>query len=186
MMLSIILPNKNEPRVIEFGQKIRDCFPTAQIIISDDPSGKGKGWALRNGLKKATGNIIAFMDADGDINPEELFKLLPHLATHNIVVGKKELPKSFKRKVVTFLSRCFIRILFGLMCDTQTGLKVFDYKPEFNTDSWACDIEILYKAKRDGKTIKEVPIHATVSDSKTLKDIWITLIDSLKIRFSAS
>ncbi len=76
-----------------------------------------------------------------------------------------------------------VRFMFGIGVDTQTGIKAFNYKPEWKTDSWAFDIEILYNAKKMGKEMIEVPIKAIVSDTKTFGDIWKTLIDSLKIRF---
>ena len=182
--MSIILPNKNEPNIETMTGVLAQTYPRAEIIIVNDPSGKGKGWATRRGVEAASGWPLIFIDADLDIDIYEIVKLLPHLKHYDIVVGKKALPKNLKRRLLTFLSRFYIRLLFGLKIDTQTGLKIFSYKPTWKTDGWAFDIEILYRAKKMGKTMVEIPIEANVSDSKTLKEIWKTLIDSLKIRFS--
>jgi glycosyltransferase involved in cell wall biosynthesis len=183
--VSIVLPNKNEPNIEVINGVLTHTYPRAEIIIVNDPTGKGKGWAVRQGVEKASGWLLIFIDADMDINPYEITKLLPHLANYDIVVGKKDLPKNFKRKLLTKLSRLYIRLLFGIKVDTQTGIKVFNYKPEWTSDGWAFDIEILYKAKKMGKTMVEIPIKANVSDSKTLKDIWTTLLDTIKIRFQS-
>jgi glycosyltransferase involved in cell wall biosynthesis len=181
--MTIIIPNFKEPNILKMILSVQNYFPLAQVVVANDLDGRGKGWALREGLRLAKHKRIVFIDGDLDIHPTEIFKLLPYADKFDIVVGKKELPHGLKRKVVTFFSRLYIRLMFGICCDSQTGLKIFNYKPDFKTDSWACDIEIMYKAIKSGKTIKEVPIHATVSDSKTLKDLWTTLKDSLNIRF---
>jgi len=180
--MTIIVPNHNEPNIEKMASLTRKLFPEAQLILSDDLEGVGKGWAFREGLKKSKSLPIILIDGDLDIHPSEIYKLLVYQT--DIVVGKKEAPQNWKRRLVTKLSRWYIRVLFGIKVDTQTGLKLFNYKPDFKTNGWAFDIEILYKAK--GKSIAEVPIHATVSDSKTLKDLWTTFVDSLKIRFSQS
>ncbi len=181
--MSIILPNRNEPDIEVVNGILTHTYPRAEILIANDPTGKGKGWALRQGVEKASGWPLIFIDADMDIDFYEITKLLPHLAHYDIVVGKKALPNRWDRKLLTWFSRLYIRLLFGISVDTQTGLKIFNYKPEWKTDGWAFDIEILYKAKKLGKTMVEIPIKARVSDSKTLKEIWRTFADSIKIRF---
>jgi hypothetical protein len=65
--------------------------------------------------------------------------------------------------------------------DTQTGIKGFRYKPEWVSNTFAFDIEILAKAKKDKKSIIEIPIRAIVSDKKNCNIIWETFIDSIKI-----
>jgi hypothetical protein len=104
---------------------------------------------------------------------------------YDVVVGRKYFPKRLGRKLLTFCSRLWIRLLFGLMIDTQTGIKAFNYKPEWKTDGWSFDIEILYKAKKEGKSIIEIPVKAVASGKKGLKDIWLALMETLKIRFQS-
>ena len=160
----------------------QDVYPN-QIIVYHDRYGKGKGYALREALKEARGDKIIFIDGDNDIKSYEINKLIPYLYQYDIVVGNKGLPKRLDRRLITILSRLYIRMMFGLPVDTQTGIKGFNYKPEWVTDGWAFDIEILYKANKMGKSIIEIPVNAVASDSKSLKEIWSTLIESLKIRF---
>src|SRR3989344_2457686 len=87
----------------------------------------GKGYALRYGMARSRGNIIAFIDAGEDLNPEGLQMLYSHFLWYgaDIVVGSKWHPVS---KVVypwwrTILSRGYgilVKILFGLrVTDTQ-------------------------------------------------------------------
>lgn len=185
-MLSIILPNRNEKGI---GDMVRCCiryFPTAQIIVSDDPDSRGKGWAIRNGLDKAHNRYIVLIDGDFDIHPRMINRLLPFLEDYDIVVGTKPLTGSLSRKILTFLSRIYIRILFGLKIDTQTGIKVFrrETLTSWKTDGYAYDIEILAKAHRRGFDMIEIPIEASITRKMSAKNILQTLIDSLKIKWN--
>ena len=182
-MISVIIPSKLEPNILRFMEDIERLSPS-QIIVCNDRYGMGKGWALREALKEAKYNKVIFIDGDGDIQPDEIKKILKLLVWCDVVVGKKDLPKRLDRKLLTFLSRLWIRLLFGLTMDTQTGIKGFNYHPKWKNNLWAFDIEILYNAKKQGKIIAEIPIKAIVSDSKSSKDILATLRDTIKIRFS--
>ena len=182
-MLSIIIPSKLEPRIYEFMEEIEKVIRPLQIIVYNDRYGQGKGYALREALKEAKGDKFIFIDGDFDIKPFEIRKLIPYLSQYDVVVGDKGSPKRLDRRILTILSRIWIRALFRIYEDSQTGIKGFNYKPEWTTNGWAYDIEILYKAKKAGKTIVSIPIKAIVSDTKSLGDIWTTLLDSIKIRF---
>jgi len=182
-MISIIIPSYKEPDILRFIDDIEQDIRPNQIVVCNDRYGKGKGWALREALKEATGDKFIFIDGDYDISPYEINKIIVYLNQYDVVVGNKGLPKRLDRKLLTILSRLWVRLLFNLGVDSQTGIKGFNYKPEGISDTFAFDIEILYKAIKMGKSMIEIPVRAYVSDSKSLKDIWITLIDSLKIRF---
>lgn len=183
-MLSVIIPSRLEPRIYKFIEAIEKEINPLQIIVCNDRYGQGKGYAVREALKEAKGDLFIFIDGDFDINPFEIFKLLPYLEQYDVVVGSKGLPKRLDRKILTILSRLWIRLLFNICDDTQTGIKGFNYKPEWKTDGFAFDIEILARAKRDKKSMITIPVQATVSDTKSLKEIWTTLMDSIIIRLS--
>ena len=183
-MISILIPSKLEPKIYEFMEEIEKEIKPLQIIVYNDRYGQGKGYALREALKEAKGDKFIFIDGDCDIMPFEIYKLLPYLEQYDVVVGNKGLPKRWDRKWLTILSRIYIRLMFGLPVDSQTGIKGFNYRPEWKTNNWAFDIEILYKANKMGKSIIEIPINAIVSDTKSFGDIWKTLLESIKIRLS--
>ena len=144
-MISILVPSNLEPNILKMMMALEDAFPYAQIITANDRYRKGKGWAVREALKKADGDIIVFIDGDGDIHPNMIKRLLPYIRYYDIVVGKKNCSKLFSRRIITILSRLYIKLLFGLNVDTQTGVKVFRREAllPWKTDSFAFDIEIL-------------------------------------------
>ena len=188
MKCAICVPTHNEPEEVKKKvlARINETVGEGHIISTvNDTSSQGKGWALRecvNSVKDA--DSYTFVDGDGDIDPIFLAPLVFYLNQgYDVVVGKKELPKTFKRKMITFFSRLWIKLLFGIGVDTQTGIKAFKYKPHWHLDGWAFDIEILWDAKKKGKKILELPVHATVSSGKSWHDIASTLRDTIKLRF---
>jgi glycosyltransferase involved in cell wall biosynthesis len=157
-----------------------------EVVIASDPDSDGKGAALREGLRVSHGELIVFLDADLDIHPRMILRLLPYIEDYDIVVGTKDISRlSNQRKIITFLSRIYIRLFFGVRVDSQTGIKLFkrDAIPEWETNGFAFDIEILAKASKNGKTMIEVPIEAHITRSMPLKAVWKTFKESLRIWF---
>jgi len=184
MSIAVIVPTHNEPNThLVIGQISTAIGLEGNISVFNDTEGRGKGFALREALKGVTADYYIFIDGDGDIDPRQIGPILYFLKEGvDVVVGKKQLPVRWDRKILTYASRIWIKLLFGITVDSQTGLKGFNYKPEWKRNGWAFDVEILWKAKLAGKSMREVPIHATVSSGKSIKDILSTLIDTIKIR----
>lgn len=191
-MLTIIIPSYNEPRVNEVAWICQDLYPTARIIIGNDFHGHGKGYAVRKGLeinkrfipRKTFDEIIVIIDGDMDINPSMIARLIPFLDEYDIVVGSKPIGgMPISRKLITLCSRIFIKALFWLDVDTQTGIKAFRSRalPEWENDKFMFDVEILVKAKKRGAKILEIPIRATSTKSKSMGVLWRALKDILRI-----
>ena len=111
--LSIILPCRDEaaalPAVLE---KLRRQVPEAEIIVVDDgsrdtsgeiarslgatvlrhPYGLGNGAAIKHGARHAQGEMLIFMDADGQHDPAYIPHLLEMLENDNydMVVGARD------------------------------------------------------------------------------------------------
>jgi len=152
----------------------------------------GKGHAIRYGIAKAKGNIIAFIDAGMDIDPNGISMLLEHFEWYNadIIIGSKLHPVSkvnypFWRRVLSWGYRMIIRTLFGLnVRDTQVGIKFFrrkvleDVLPRLLVKEYAFDIEILAVAYYlHYRRIFEAPIELDFksSSSITSKGFWRTI-----------
>lgn len=109
--LSIILPAKNEAGGLRKTLPLlKDLYPAAEIIVVDDGSSdntariacdggarvvshhysKGNGAAIKSGARAATGEILVFMDADGQHKPEDVARLLARLDEgYDMVVGAR-------------------------------------------------------------------------------------------------
>jgi glycosyltransferase involved in cell wall biosynthesis len=177
-------------------------FESSRIRILGYDINHGKGYAIRYGMKQAKGNIIGFIDAGMDLNPNGLSILLERFEWHDadIVIGSKRHPESkvtypFVRRSISFFSQLFIRILFGLnVRDTQVGMKFFkkkvikDVLPRLLVKEFAFDIEILVVAYYLGyRKIYEAPIElhhnfkSSIVSQSLISAILRTFWDSLAI-----
>ncbi len=66
-------------------------FPGVEFRILHKPVNEGKGAALRDGFKQATGEIILIQDADLEYDPQDYFKLLQPIADNkaDVVYGSR-------------------------------------------------------------------------------------------------
>lgn len=137
---------------------------------------KGKGYAVRFGMARARGGVIAFIDAGSDLHAKGLGLALEHMKWYeaDIIIGSKRHHASkvkypWRRKVLSFLVQKATKFTFGLnVSDTQTGLKVFKRAvlvkvlPRMAVKRWAFDLEMLTIANRIGfKRIYESPVEIT-------------------------
>ncbi len=134
---------------------------------------RGKGYAIRFGMARARGGIIAFIDAGSDLSASGIGLALEHLKWYkaDIIIGSKRHHASrvaypWRRVILSFFVQRATRIFFDLdVSDTQTGLKVFRREvlekvlPRLLVKRWAFDLEILAVANRLGfSRIYESPI----------------------------
>jgi len=153
------------------------------IKVYSYKNNRGKGYAVRYGMARAKGGIIAFIDAGNDLNASGIGMALEHMKWYDadIVIGSKRHKASkvnypFKRRVLSFLVQKSSRLFFGInVSDTQTGLKVFRREvleavlPRLLVKRWAFDLEMLAVAHRLGyKKIFESPIELSFNFSTTL------------------
>jgi len=152
----------------------------------------GKGFAIKFGVEKATGDIIGFIDAGMDIDPSEISLMLDLMEWNkaDIIMGSKLHPESkvnypLWRKISSWGYRSLTHILFGFnVRDTQVGFKIFRQKVAKEVFSriiikrFAFDIEVLTVAYALGYSrIYEAPIKLDFksSSSITSTNFWKTI-----------
>jgi dolichyl-phosphate beta-glucosyltransferase len=137
------------------------------------PSNHGKGWALCEGFRAATGDAVLFTDADLATPIEELPRFLACLdAGYHIVVGSRVasganvvVRQPFQRRLSGAVFRGLVRFL-GLtgVHDTQCGFKLMQRTPvaplleRATTIGFAFDVELLTLAERAGLRVAELPV----------------------------
>lgn len=157
---------------------------TKNIKVYTYSPNKGKGYALRFGMARARGGLIAFIDAGGDLNVSGLGLALEHLKWYNadIIIGSKRHKASrvcypWQRRILSFIAQQAVKFCFGInVTDTQAGLKVFRREvleavlPRLAVKRWLFDLEVLVVASRLGfKKIYESPIEITYNFASNIK-----------------
>lgn len=191
-------------KTLERARKIESKFPR-EISIIGYRNNMGKGHAVRFGMARANGDIIGFIDAGVELNPNSLSMLLEHFEWYNadIIVGSKRHPASrvvypWQRKMLSFGYQMIVRVLFGLnIRDTQVGMKFFRREALEKTLSrllvkaFAFDIEMLSVANYLGyRRIYEAPVElkmkfsggaSTIASKGFLKTAFNMLWDTMAV-----
>ena len=140
--LSIILPAKNEaPALSALLPLLRAAHPDAEIIVVDDgsaddtrsicgnsgveclssPYSMGNGAAIKRGTRAATGDILVFMDGDGQHDPADIARLLKKLEQgYDMVVGARDWGSQ------AGVGRGLANTLYNWLATRMTGHPVLD------------------------------------------------------------
>ncbi len=229
--LSVVIPAyKEQDRISHSIETVRDQLGALhregdlEIVVVDDgspdqttaaalaagadqvvtqPQNKGKGAAVRAGVAVATGQVIAFTDADLAYAPSQLMMFLEAIESgYDVAIGNRHHTdtetlrgtsalRSFGSRVVNMATNL---LLLGNYRDTQCGCKAFRSDSarmvvdSGTIDGFAFDIEILHLVERYGLTMVELPVEVVNSDTSTVKAVRDgigVLIDILRIRWAA-
>jgi glycosyltransferase involved in cell wall biosynthesis len=195
MLLSIVIPVYNEELTIgdiidRVKAAVKQTGLQTEIIVVDDHSTDrslgiaekkdvrlcslkqhlGKGYALRAGFAKASGDVIVTIDSDGSHMPEELSEVLRPIlrGQADLVIGSryKNHKQVSARRLNAFGVRMFnylIQLFTGVaITDSQSGYRAMTrgvlrsqklYSGEYEIES-----EMLVKTAKKKFRIAEVPI----------------------------
>ena len=108
--ISVVIPAYNEEGSIgEIVKRVRSLIPESEIIVVDDgsedatariardsgaivcshPYNIGNGAAIKSGIRTATGDILVFMDADGQHDPADIEVMISYFPDYDMVVGAR-------------------------------------------------------------------------------------------------
>jgi len=190
--VSVIIPTMNEERsiglVIEEVKKALDGKRLYEILVVDtdskdrtreiarasgavviDEPRRGYGRAYKTGFEKATGDIIATLDADMTYPASDVPVLADRLEadgldfiTTNRLARMEEGAMSAKHRVGNWILSTATRVLFRIRVkDSQSGMWVFRRdlvgRLRLDSDGMAMSEEIKIEAFRKGKAV-ELPI----------------------------
>jgi glycosyltransferase involved in cell wall biosynthesis len=194
MKISIIIPCYNEQKTIEkIITKINNfCDYEKEIIVIDDFSDDnsfeilnrlcnenkvnillknlknfGKGYSVRKGIEKATGEIILIQDADLEYDPYDYHKLLEPFVNHqaDVVFGSRFLGSDLRRVLffwhtfgnnfLTFISNIFTDLnLTDIECCYKLFKKDIIHKIQLKENRFGIEPEIVAKISK----IKDIKI----------------------------
>ncbi|MEX2131938.1 MAG: glycosyltransferase family 2 protein [Pseudohongiellaceae bacterium] len=145
--ISIIIPARNEADNLKrLLPRILECDLAAEIIVVNDgstdntaeicqlhkvklvnsPYRKGNGAAIKAGTRAATGDILVFLDGDGQHKPEDIARLLEELGKgYDMVVGARG------RDGQADTYRAFANGIYNTLASWMTGQKIQDLTSGF-------------------------------------------------------
>ncbi|MBL1281253.1 MAG: glycosyltransferase [Fluviicola sp.] len=145
---------------------------------------RGKGFAIKEGFKKATGELILYTDADIPFETEAIETIERYLTEKefDLAIGDRSLEKSDyfskvtkKRKAGSqFFTFIVGRFITTGITDTQCGLKGFrreiaeDLFSVSRLNGFTFDVELIYIALKRNYDIKKIPVSLRSQDGNTV------------------
>jgi glycosyltransferase involved in cell wall biosynthesis len=189
----------------ETADLVRDFIRHApEVRLMENPSNRGKGYSVRNGLIHANGEIVMFTDADLSAPIDEAERLFAAIEKDgaDIAIGSRWLATSRQthRQPLyrQIFGRCFNALTRMVMrlpyADTQCGFKAFTRDAaqtvfQLQTiERWGFDPEILFIARKRHFKVKEVPVswaHDARSRISYLRDGLQMLKELAIVRWNA-
>jgi glycosyltransferase involved in cell wall biosynthesis len=145
--ISIIIPAKNESSSLtDLLLLIKQEVPNAEIIVVNDgsednteqvctdagvrvlnhPYSKGNGAAIKSGTRAAKGDVLVFMDADGQHQPKDIKSLLSFLENgYDMAVGER------KKISQASFARSFANGFYNKFSSWMTGQHIGDLTSGF-------------------------------------------------------
>ena len=223
--VSIVIPAYNEARRLPASLAGWRDFLKAQgyaweIVVVDDGSAdatsevaeaggarvirlnpnEGKGGAVRAGVLAASGEFIAYADADMNVAPAHLGEALVRLeAGADLVAGRRDLAEyAMAEGPIRLLAGGLVQatrrvVVMSAIRDTQCGFKVFRRElgraifTRTRVRSFAFDIEVLFLARKLGARIVELPVCTTYhaeSSFSVRRHLPLFLQDIVRIRLN--
>jgi len=178
---------------------------TVKVIRYEDH--RGKGYAVRTGMKETCGEYVMFADSGCCVPYEDVLRGLELIKsqTCDIAHGSRKIrgchiekAQGLYRRTCSKLFHWFVVHYMKIppeFTDTQCGFKIYrgdvarHLYGECITDGFAFDIEIIMRAQKEGYRIKEFPVDwACDRDSRLSpgRSLWHVLSELITIKRALS
>ncbi len=186
--ISIIIPAHNEAETIgSMIYKIKELYPGFEIIVVNDgssdrtaniareagaivyshPYNIGNGGAVKSGIRIASGDVLVFMDGDGQHNPEDIEKMLEYFPDYDMVVGARSredqvsLFRGIGNRVLNRLAGYVAKFSIN---DLTSGFRAVKAEIAHNLlyllpNTYSYPTTMTLGVLRSGRSLKYVPVH---------------------------
>ena len=194
--ISVIIPAYNEAQTIgDVVRKIRSLYPAFEIIVVDDgskdntvavageagatvyshPYNIGNGAAIKSGIRIASGDIVVFMDGDGQHDPKDIARMIEYMPDYDMVVGARFISSQAS------IGRAIANKLYNVLASYAAKFKIQDLTSGFRAvksdlarqflyllpNTYSYPTTLTLSALRSGRPLQYIPIE--VKNRKTGK-----------------
>jgi dolichyl-phosphate beta-glucosyltransferase len=202
MKLSVLIPMYNEKNIVESTAKTLTEYlepkfgDDYEIVFSDDgstdgcgelvrsldlpnvrvvsyPDNRGKGSAVREGIKKCVGDVIVCTDCDLAYGTDAIINIYNRIISggEHVVIGSRNIASdgyegyTFMRKMMSKTYIKLVSLIAGFRySDSQCGLKCYCIESarsifeHCTVNGFAFDLEVLLLSEKFGMKIAEIPV----------------------------
>lgn len=165
----VVSVNGSNDRTEEIVRELQPRHGQLRMVV--EPAPIGKGGAVMAGGAVARGDWIGFVDADGATPPAAFDDLLANAGDAGLVIASRRLPgavvfprQPWRRRAASRTFNFLVRLLFKIpITDTQCGAKLMRAEawraivPHIGLTRWAFDVDMIFKTRRAGWRIAEIP-----------------------------
>ena len=202
--ISVIIPTYNEAQTVgDLVSKIVELYPEFEVLVINDgstddtsavakdagakvhnhPYNIGNGAAVKSGIRHAKGEILVFMDGDGQHDPKDILRLTKYIPNYDMVVGARS------KKDQTSLGRALGNKIYNWLASYVAKFDIKDLTSGFRAiksdiaqqflyllpNSYSYPTTLTLAVLRTGRALKYVPIKVKVrkagkSNIKIFKD----------------
>ena len=173
--------------------------PDDRVVLVTSVENRGKGAALCSGAEIASGDVVAFLDADLPVPVATVLDMAAATREADLVLGSRRLPGAtydppppLGRRVGGWGFLTAVAAMgYQPSSDPQCGVKVFRraaLQPVLSTvenDRFAFDVELIARSRRAGLVVAEVPVpwrYVDGSSVRPVRDAVVTLRDLFRLR----
>lgn len=197
----IVVDDGSSDGTADLARRYLSASPHVRGSVLHYGQNRGKGFAVRAGLLRASAPIALFTDADLSTPLCEMFSLLQPIerGEADVTFGSRALNRRligvrqpFWREAGGRAFNIVLRASTGLpFVDTQCGFKAFRMSvcrpllESASIDRFGFDVELLYAAHRAGLRLREIPVrwdHREGSKVRFLRDGSRMLRDIITVR----
>jgi len=192
--VSVIIPAFNEDDIIaDIVNRVKSLHPDFDVLVIDDgstdntaaeaqkagasvyshPYNIGNGAAIKSGIRLATGDILVFMDGDGQHDPRDIAGLLAFFPDFDMVVGARSLGdqaslgRALGNKIYNWFASYVAK--FSIK-DLTSGFRAVKSKVARNflyllPNTYSYPTTLTLGTLRSGMSVKYVPV--TINQRKT-------------------
>lgn len=163
---------------------------------------RGKGFAVRTGVREAKGALVFYMDCDLSVPLHEVAAFVRYFAEHpeaDVLLGNRQHSRSnitvrqswLRQKMGQTFNAILRRLTLAGVHDTQCGFKAFRRTAaeaifaRQHLDGFAFDVEVLLLARELGLRVADLPVewrNSPESKVRLVRDSLQMLRDTLLIR----